>query len=119
MSAETIAWMIIFGAAAVGATALYFLFRSIDNLLIKKIIIGLSLAFFLTPAPIPQHPEGWAPAFVVCIFEAFFQIDGSPGVSLRLLLLGCAVISAVVIGAHFFSARRRSVEPAEGVEQAH
>ena len=33
--------------------------------------------FFFTPAPLPAHDEQLAPAFVVVIFENFFQTQGS------------------------------------------
>ena len=44
---------------------------------------GLYLAaaltcFFVTPAPLPAHDGRLAPAFVVVIFENFFQTQGKP-----------------------------------------
>ncbi len=101
MGAYTIAWMIVAAAAASGAGVLYYLLRNYANSLIRNLIVALSLAFFVVPAPLPNYPEQLAPAFVVCIFEAFFQIDGSPAVSLRILGISMLLAAVLVIAAHF------------------
>ena len=72
----------------------------------------LTALFFtlLVPAPVPDHPEFLAPAFIVVLFEWIFQEHGRPGVAVRILCMG-AIIGAVA-GAGFwllvrFLARRR------------
>ena len=110
MGAYSIAWLIIVAAAASGVIALYLALRSFSNSLIIKLILVLAVVFFVVPAPVPEYPGQLAPAFVVCIFEAFFQIDGAPMVSLRILLTAMASAGALVAASHFlmqrFAARR-------------
>lgn len=101
MGAYSIAWMVILGAAACGAALLYWLLRKRSNSMIRNLIITLSVVFFVVPAPVPDYPEQLAPAFVVCIFEVLFQIDGAPAASLRILLISLALAAAVVLAAHF------------------
>ena len=48
---------------------------------VKRFSLYLAAAlvcFFVTPAPLPAHDEQLAPAFVVVIFENFFQTQGKP-----------------------------------------
>ena len=46
------------------------------------------ITIFPLPAPVPNFSETQAPAFVVMIFEAFFQRAGAPEESMRRLLTG-------------------------------
>ena len=101
MGAYTTAWIVILGAAAGGGGVLYWLLRNLSNSLIRKVIVAIAVAFFIVPAPLPEYPEQLAPAFVVCIFEALFQIDGSPGASLRILLVSMALAAGLVLAAHY------------------
>lgn len=107
MTGQALAWWVIGGAALGGAGVLYYLLRKISNPLIRNIFIGLSVTFFVVPAPLPAYPGEWAPAFVVCIFEAFFQIDGQPAVSLRILLIALALVAVLIGLAHVLIARLR------------
>jgi hypothetical protein len=116
MTGDTIAWVTILGAGVGGAACLFYLLRKISKPLIRNIIIGFVLAFFLIPAPLPGYPDEWAPAFVVLIFEAFFQIDGEPGVSLRLLLIGTLLITALIGLAHYLHFKF-APKPAEAVPE--
>ena len=92
MNAYAIAWIIIVLSLLAGAGTLFYLLKNVQQTLLRVMPISLTVAFFLTPAPVPGHTEQLAPAFVVCIFETFFQIEGEPQVSLRILLLALAVV---------------------------
>ena len=105
MGAYTTAWLIILGSAVGGAGILYWLLRKLPNSLIRRLIIGLAVTFFVVPAPLPAYPEQLAPAFVVLVFEALFQIDGSPGGSLRVLLLSLLLVAVLISAAHYLLAR--------------
>ena len=84
----TTAWILIAAGGLLGGTCFYHLvvlcFRnSSDKRRSKVKRFGLYLAaaltcFFVTPAPLPAHEGQLAPAFVVVIFENFFQTQGSP-----------------------------------------
>ena len=107
MSAYVIAWIIVVAGVLAGAAILFRLLRNIDKPLIRTVLIAVLVTFFLAPAPVPGHPEQWAPAFVVCIFETFFQIDGAPQVSLRILLLAVGVVGLSVWMASVLLSRRK------------
>ena len=83
---------------------------------IKRLGLYLAAAlvcFFVTPAPLPAHDEQLAPAFVVVIFENFFQTQGKPeeafwilAISISTLLLLLFLIFTVVD--RFFGAKVRN-----------
>ena len=82
------AWILIAAGGLIGGLCFYYsvllCFRnSSDKRRSKVKRFGLYLAaalacFFITPAPLPAHNEQFAPAFVVVIFENFFQTQGNP-----------------------------------------
>ena len=84
----TAAWISIAAGGLLGGLCFYYVvvlcFRSSsDNRRSKVRRFGLYLAaaltcFFVTPAPLPAYDEQLAPAFVVVIFENFFQTKGRP-----------------------------------------
>ena len=58
---------------------------------------GLYLAaaltcFFVTPAPLPAHDGQLAPAFVVVIFENFFQTQGKPEEAFWILTISISTL---------------------------
>lgn len=101
-----IAWVTVLVCASAGAFILYRILRSSPNRLICNVLVAVVFVLFTVPAPIPNHTEQLAPAFVVCVFEAFFQIEGTPAASLRILLLALAVTAAVAGLAHYLVAAR-------------
>lgn len=112
MSGYTIAWLVI-GLCGLGCAAgLYNLLRSSPRLL-RHLVTGCSLGFFLLPAPVPEYEGYIAPAFVVAIFEMFMQLEGKPVVALRVLGLGMVVIGGLILLFHYVSARRKSTVAAE------
>ena len=107
------AWILIAAGGLVGGLCFYYsvllCFRnSSDKRRSKVKRFGLYLAaaltcFFITPAPLPAHNEQFAPAFVVVIFEIFFQTQGNPEeaswiltISISTLLLFIFLIFKVV-----------------------
>ena len=102
-----LAWVVVF-IAAVGATLLLNkLIRFSDDGLLKKLICFLTFTFFLTPAPVPLYAESWAPAFVIAVFEFFFQAQGSPSESAGILLASLVVVSAIVSAMHIWGRKRK------------
>ena len=118
------AWILIAAGGLLGGLCVYFsvvlCFRnSSDKRRSKVKRFGLYLAaaltcFFVTPAPLPAHDEQLAPAFVVVIFENFFQTQGKPeeafwilAISISTLLLLLFLIIKVVD--RFFGSKVRNV----------
>ena len=82
------AWILIAAGGLVGGLCFYYsallCFRNSSDKRrskVKRFSLYLAAAvtcFFITPAPLPAHNEQFAPAFVVVIFEKFFQTQGNP-----------------------------------------
>ena len=114
MNEYLIAWLVVLvGALGVVGAFLGLLKRGAGTLW-RRLLIGAALAVMLVPAPVPGHPEQLAPASIVCVFEAFFQIEGAPGQSLRILLFGLAATLLLVVLGHSLIARY--VSPSQASE---
>jgi len=87
MSAFEIAWSIILVSGLVAAFVLSTWLRSRSRPLVRRLIVAFALTFFVVPAPVPNYPEQWAPAFMVLIFEVLFQTEGAPADSVQILLM--------------------------------
>ena len=84
----TAAWILIAAGGLIGGLCFYYLvvllfgnFADKRRSKVKRFGLYLAAAltcFFVTPAPLPAHDEKLAPAFVVAIFENFFQTQGRP-----------------------------------------
>lgn len=105
MSTHSIAWVVIVLATTLNAATLFHLLRNRRRLVLRALCIATISTFFMVPAPIPGHAEQFAPAFIVCLFEFFFQIDGSPGLSFRILVLATGLAVLLTWLGHNFFAR--------------
>lgn len=93
-------WLIIIATGCLAIVPVYMLIRRVMSGFLCALVCALILAVLLTPAPVPEHPQSYAPAFIVAVFEGVFQARGNPAVALRLLLAGITVaIALVVLGA--------------------
>ena len=101
MDGYSIAWWVIAGSGVIGGIAVFRLLRMIRRGLVRWLGMAVALAFFCTPAPVPEYPGQWAPAFVVAIFEALFQTDGSPVQSIRILVLVLGVVTLSTVLLYF------------------
>ena len=96
------AWILIAAGGLVGGICFYwavvlFFQNSFEKRRSKIKRLGLYLAaalicFFVTPAPLPAHDEQLAPAFVVVIFEFFFQTQGSPEEAVWILIISISAL---------------------------
>ena len=110
--AYSTAWLIIVAAGCVAVVAAYMLIRRITSGYLRALVCALILAVMLTPAPVPEHPLNYAPAFIVAVFEGIFQADGNPGVAMRLLVVGAVLaIALVTLGALVLRRFRRGSAP--------
>lgn len=106
MSGQSIAWTIIGFATLLGAVAMWVTFsRHQIGGLLRTSIVTLLIALFLVPAPVPNYETELAPAFIVLIFETFFQIEGQPQGSIRNLLIGFVMALGLSFFAHFMLRR--------------
>ena len=95
------AWIAIAVLAVIGAYCLNLLLRwsrparARGPRKLRYIFVTLVFVFFLLPAPVPNYPGVYAPAFVVLIFESLFQSSGQPNESQGILVLGLGVVSII------------------------
>ena len=73
MNGYLIAWLVALAGAVGVLTAFFRLLPYGAGTLWRRLLIGGGFAVMLLPAPVPGHPEQLAPAFIVCVFEAFFH----------------------------------------------
>ena len=96
------AWILIAAGGLIGGLCFYYLvvlcFRNSSDKRrskVKRFGLYLSAAltcFFVTPAPLPAHDEQLAPAFVVVIFENFFQSQGRPEEAFWILTISISTL---------------------------
>ena len=96
------AWILIAAGGLVGGWCFYYsvvlCFRNSSDKRrskVKRFGLYLSAAracFFVTPAPLPGHDEQLAPAFVVVIFENFFQTQGRPEEAFWILTISISTL---------------------------
>lgn len=108
MSGYTIAWIIIVGCTLIGAITFYKWLAVIGNGWVRALLVASAVALFVTPAPVPGYDGQWAPAFLVMVFEAFFQTDGQPATSTRLLLLSLVVMLTLTVLGRMVLLRRQT-----------
>lgn len=107
MENYTTAWVVIVVAGLIGAFGLLRLLKNLRWQFFRWLASLMALTFFVTPAPVPNFEDAIAPAFLVLIFEAFFQINGEPAVSLR--ILGLALFTVLILTtAGYFVARQKA-----------
>ena len=96
------AWLAILAAALVGALCLNSLLRRIGGVrsavgrCLRWATVVTVLAAFTLPAAVPKAEQINAPAFIVLLFESFFQAQGDPAQALRMMLVGLPLIFVCV-----------------------
>ena len=108
MSGYSLAWWLVGLAGLGGLFGLYMLLRQYSRRFPLALLVCVLAAVLFVPAPVPNYEGQWAPAFVVAIFEGFFQLEGRPGQALQILtaalLFGLVLVSGV---AWLLTIRRR------------
>ena len=117
MDNYTIAWVVIVVAGCLGAFGFWQALAFIRSFTLRAVPVALAFALLVIPAPLPSGQGSFAPAFLVLIFEAFFQREGDPAQSMAILLFGTlATLIVSVLTAFLISkrlARRASAQPDE------
>ena len=92
---ETIPWTVAVTAALLAFVGIWALTRPLGSRFLRIWLRALSLALMITPAPVPNFEGHYAPAYIVALFEAVFQLQGEPAQSLKLLLATCLLATVV------------------------
>lgn len=101
-----IAWTVIVVTGVIGAVGLFYLTRELNPPGLQLLIRILIPVWLLLPAPVPNFPGNYAPAFLIAIFEGLLQVDGQPAQSLRLLLFASTAVMLGVLGWRMLLVRR-------------
>ncbi|MDD9961984.1 MAG: hypothetical protein OXU70_07815 [Gammaproteobacteria bacterium] len=92
---EPVAWTAALAAALLAFVGIWTLTRSLRSRFLRIWLRAMTLALMLTPAPVPNFEGHYAPAYIVALFEAVFQLQGEPAQSLKLLLATCLLATVV------------------------
>ena len=103
---ESIAWTAALAAALLAFVGIWRLTRTLRSRFLRIWLRALSLVLMLTPAPVPKFEGHYAPAYIVALFEAVFQLQGEPAQSVKLLLASCLLASVVAALWSWFAHRR-------------
>lgn len=122
------AWLVIGVAAVLGALCLNHLLAKLGgkhNVYVRCLrwaFVVTVLAAFTLPAPVPNAEAVFAPAFIVIIFEAAFQAQGTPEEAVRLMISTLPLVFIAVTLAAFalqWPWRHVGRTKKQGVEEAH
>ena len=108
---EPIAWSAALAAALLAFVGVWALTRSLRHRFLRIWLRALSLALMLTPAPVPNFEGHYAPAYIVALFEAVFQLQGQPAQSLKLLLATCLLATVAAALWAWLGRRRKRSQP--------
>ena len=90
-----IGWVVLVGASFSVSLVVFYWLRLRLGFFSSFLISTLLFVLFTVPVPIPNYEEYFAPAYVVFIFETFFQIKGSSKMSAQVLIL--TLVSAFIL----------------------
>lgn len=99
-------------AALAGIACLGFFFlltRRVGSLFLRTLLRCLGAVWILLPAPVPNYPGNYAPAFVVWVFEGILQSDGEPLLSIQILLWSSLAVLCLVVLWYIVFGRHKKV----------
>ena len=95
MTTYWIGWVVLVGASFAVSLVVFYWLRLLLGFFSSFLMSMLLFVLLTVPAPIPNYEGYFAPAYVVFIFETFFQIKGSSKMSAQVLIL--ALVSAFIL----------------------
>ena len=107
MTPYLIGWSILIGASFLLSLVVFFWSRLVFGFFSGFLLSTLVLVFLTIPAPIPNYQGYFAPAYVVFIFETFFQIKGSSKMSVQILILALVSAFFLTMSGKYLSNKKR------------
>ena len=107
MTPYLIGWSILIGASFLLSLVVFFWSRLVFGFFSGFLLSTLVLVFLTIPAPIPNYQGYFAPAYVVFIFETFFQTKGSSMISGQVLILALVTAFTLVVAGRYFFIKKK------------
>lgn len=109
------AWAVAFGGGLLAFAFWCLMTRGIRRGSLRWLLRLLPGAWMLVPAPVPGYEGQYAPAFIVALFEAVLQEDGSPQTAFAVLAVASVAVLAGVAAVSLLRWRsRRGAESETG-----
>ncbi len=91
------AWMVVTGAGLLALAFWLLITRNIRNAFVRTLLRCLAAVWMLLPAPVPNYPGHYAPAYVVALFESVFQSEGEPNTAFAILVGGSVFVVVLLV----------------------
>ena len=107
MTPYLIGWSILIGASFLLSLVIFFWSRSVLGFFSGFLLSTVVFVLLTIPAPIPNYQGYFAPAYVVFIFETFFQTKGSSTLSGQVLILALVTAFLLMMAGRYFSIKKK------------
>ena len=97
-----LSWVVLSAGSLAVSLAIYYGLISRFTKVTGFLYSAALCIFLLVPAPVPNYENFYAPAYVVYIFETFFQIKGAPALSGQILLLSITALMVLLLAGRYF-----------------
>ena len=107
MTPYLIGWSILIGASFLLSLVVFFWSRLVFGFFSGFLLSTLVFVFLTIHAPIPNYQGYFAPAYVVFIFETFFQTKGSSTISGQVLIVALVSAFLLMMAGRYFSIKKK------------
>ena len=107
MTPYLIGWSILISASLLLSLVVFFWSRWALGFFSGFLLSIVVFVFLTIPAPIPNYQGYFAPAYVVFIFETFFQTKGSSSLSGQVLILALGTVFILMVAGRYFSIKKK------------
>ena len=107
MTPYLIGWSILIGASFLLSLVVFFWSRSVLGFFSSFLLSVMLFVFLIIPALIPNYQGYFAPAYVVFVFETFFQTKGSSTISGQVLILALGIVFILMVAGRYFSIKKK------------
>ena len=107
MTPYLVGWSILIGSSFLLSLVVFFWSRLVFGFFSGFLLSTLVFVFLTIPAPIPNYQGYFAPAYVVFIFETFFQTKGSSTISGQVLIVALVSVFLLMMAGRYFSIKKK------------
>ena len=107
MTPYWIGWVVLVGASFSVSLVVFYWLRLLLGFFSSFLTSTLLFVLLTVPAPIPNYEEYFAPAYVVFIFETFFQIEGLSKMSAQVLIVALVSAFFLIMSGRYLSNKKK------------